>query len=274
MVPAGGPGRSSSSTGWPSRPGRRPGAGRGCGPARSVSGHGRGRPGLGPVGLEQGLLQPFELTRDDGAGHRIEGHGPEPGAGEAGDQVDVSSGPPGLGLLVGALGIGQLLPVGHGLAELVEAQMTGLADEQGLVPGQGLSGLGGAEGGHDLDVGTGDVTVDPGPLYLGQGGEGPAPAHLAAGLGLRDPAPDRQPGRGGAGPVGAQFPDRSKAAVARVVSASRRASWRWRETTDSGSANTAGSTRPSRSSSSVRPSRETASREGDEEVVRGKRHRG
>ena len=158
--------------------------------------------GLGPVGLEQLGLEPFELGRDDGAGDRVEGHGPEPGTGEAVDQVDVPAGPATLGLLVGGLGVGQLLPVGGGPTEPVEGQAPGLVDEEGLVPGQRRLGLGAAEGGHHVEVGAGEVAVGPGPLDFGQSTERPAPAHLAPGLALRDPAPDSQPGRGRAGPVG------------------------------------------------------------------------
>ncbi len=60
-----------------------------------------------------------------------------------------------------------------------------------------------------------------------------------------------------AAPSGCQFPDASKTAVALVTKASRRASWRWRISIDSVSAQADGSDPCNRSIASVRTSRST-----------------
>ena len=145
--------------------------------------------GLGPVGLEQLVLQPFELLGHDGAGDGVEVHGPEPGPAEALDQVDVPAGPAALGVLVGPVGVGQLLPVGGGPGEVGKGELAGLVDQQGLVPGQGRFGLRAPEGDHHVHVGPGDLPVRPGQRHTragggddGHGATGAGPGPSASGI--------------------------------------------------------------------------------------------
>jgi hypothetical protein len=81
---------------------------------------------------------------------------------------------PGEVVLVGALGIGELLPVGDGLDPVPPREALGLLDEERLVAGHGLGSAVMTGAGQALHVGGLDLTGGPGRGGDGQGLHGAA----------------------------------------------------------------------------------------------------
>ena len=90
---------------------------------------------LGPLGLEQLVLQAFELLGHDRPREGVHGQVPEPHLTEALLQIDVSGGQALLVARLDPVGVGELVPVGDRLRVLVEGQRGGLFTEDLLVPG-------------------------------------------------------------------------------------------------------------------------------------------
>ena len=178
-------------SGWPSPPGRRPGAAWGCGTGgRRAPGHGRGslwpRPGRPRTARAPGVraLRPRWSPL---IGSRV--MAPSQFAVEALDQVDLPAGPQLLAVLVGPVGIGQLSPVGGdpgrtGQRAASLAWSTNMASSRARASSVSTHRR---ETMH-VHVVAGDVPVRPGPLGLGQEPQRPAPAHLAFGLALLETA--------------------------------------------------------------------------------------
>ena len=157
--------------------------------------------GLGPVGLEEGLLQALELPGHDGPGDGVEGDLAQPHPPEAPGQVDVTALP---AVLVGGLGavrVGPLLPVLQDRHEVPVAQLGRLGHEHLLVAVHGLSRLRRAGPHEQVDLGRRHRARGKGLRPVGQVAQPPAPAHH--GLGPTRPlmTPGGHPGRRAPGPV-------------------------------------------------------------------------
>jgi hypothetical protein len=152
--------------------------------------------GLGPLGLEEQLLEPVDLASHDGPRHRVQGHLSQPHALEARDQVHLSLGTVPLGLVFGSLPVGPVPPVAHVLDELVMGELDPLFHQLVLLVEKGLMGavlIGGDEHVHL-------VPTQP-PSSKGLGGsrqttEVASPLDLGGGLFARQPAFGLEPGLG------------------------------------------------------------------------------
>ena len=139
---------------------------------------------------------------DDGARDGVEGHLPEPEPGVARLEVDAALGPARFVGLVGALGVGQLLPVLEHPLEVLEAQLMGLGHQHRLVAGHG--GLGAVPPGRGDGPGVlgPDLALPPGLGAHGQLAQRPPQADPAPGDRARQVTTRGDPGRRGLGPVG------------------------------------------------------------------------
>ena len=85
------------------------------------------------------------------------------------------------GLILTAVGIGSVAPVGQGPTELAEAQRAGVSDEHLLVTRKDLGTLRRACPGEHARVGLGDVTGSPRRLHGGHRPQLSAQPHASAG---------------------------------------------------------------------------------------------
>ena len=108
----------------------------------------------------------------------------------------------GAGVVLGAVGIRVLAPVGQGGAELLVAQARGLLHQQRLVAPEARLARRRAGLGQGRHVGGVDVTRQPGRLGMGHVPQRAAQAQPAAGDRHRHAGPRRQPRRRAAGAVG------------------------------------------------------------------------
>ena len=160
-------------------------------------------PGLGAVGLEELVLQAVQLARDDGARDRVERHLAEPHPREARLEVDVARR---LALLVGgvgAVGVGQLLPVAQRPVEVLEAHRRRPGRRASPRPGPWRPRCGGA--GPRRWPGPGRPRSGPPARPRPQRGRWRSvlpEAHPAPGRAAGDPAAGGDPRRRRLGPVG------------------------------------------------------------------------
>ena len=158
--------------------------------------------GLGAVGLEELVLQPVQLAGHDGTRDRVERHLAEPHPREARLEIHVARRPAVLVGGVGALGVGQLLPVVQCPEEVLEAHGGGLGDQHLLVAGHGgLGAVAPGRGDRPGLVGP-DPALPPGLGAVGQVAQRPPEADPAPGGAAGDPAAGGDPRRGRLGPVG------------------------------------------------------------------------
>ena len=170
---------------------------------------------------------------------------------EALGEVEAAAIMAGGGRVFGAVRVGQLGPVGDDPNELAVAQAGALGDQHRLVTGKAVLRLRAAGSGQEADLGSADLAGHPCCLSGRHVAQLPAQADPVPGGRAGQPAAGSHPRAAERAPSASQLPPLSKAAVARVVTASKRVSWRCRASMVSPSARTAGSASQSASTAAV-----------------------